>query len=155
MEDMPKGDGGLITQNRKARHEYTVIDTVEAGIVLKGTEIKSIRNHRINLKDGYAGISQNEIWLYNVHISPFEEGNRFNHDPVRRRKLLLHRKQIDRLIGEVKQSGITLIPLKVYIKNGVAKVLLGLAKGKKQYDKRETIKRRDQERRIRREFKDR
>src|SRR5699024_11090699 len=114
-----------------------------------------ICNHRINLKDGYAGISQNEIWLYNVHISPFEEGNRFNHDPVRRRKLLLHRKQIDRLIGEVQQSGITLIPLKVYIKNGVAKVLLGLAKGKKQYDKRETIKRRDQERRIRREFKDR
>ncbi len=152
---MPKGDGGLITQNRKARHEYAVIDTIEAGIVLKGTEIKSIRNHRINLKDGYAGISQNEIWLYNVHISPFEEGNQFNHDPVRRRKLLLHRKQIDRLIGEVQQSGVTLVPLKVYIKDGVAKVLLGLAKGKKQYDKRETIKRREQERRIRRDFKDR
>ena len=145
----------LITQNRKARHEYTVLDTVEAGIVLQGTEIKSIRNHRINLKDGYAGIRNNEIWLYNVHIPPFDEGNRFNHDPVRTRKLLLHRKQIDRLIGEVKQSGITLVPLKVYIKNGVAKVLLGLAKGKKQYDKRETIKRREQERRIEREYKPR
>src|SRR5699024_11887030 len=95
------------------------------------------------------------IWHNNVHNSPFKEGNRFNHHPVRRRKLLLQPKQIDRLIGEVQQSGITLIPLKVYIKNGVAKVLLGLAKGKKQYDKLETIKRRDQERRIRREFKDR
>ena len=152
---MPKGNGNLITENRKARHEYTVLDTVEAGIVLQGTEIKSIRNHQINLKDGYASVSRNEMWLYNVHIAPFKEGNQFNHDPLRKRKLLLHRREIDRLLGQVQQYGITLVPLKVYIKNGVAKVLIGLAKGKKQYDKRETIKRREQERRIRREYKDR
>ncbi len=152
---MPKGNGNLITENRKARHEYTVLDTVEAGIVLQGTEIKSIRNHQINLKDGYASVSRNEMWLYNVHIAPFKEGNQFNHDPLRKRKLLLHRREIDSLLGQVQQEGITLVPLKVYIKNGVAKVLIGLAKGKKQYDKRETIKRREQERRIRREYKDR
>ena len=152
---MPKGNGNLITENRKARHEYTVLDTVEAGIVLQGTEIKSIRNHQINLKDGYASVSRNEMWLYNVHIAPFKEGNQFNHDPLRKRKLLLHRREIDSLLGQVQQDGITLVPLKVYIKNGVAKVLIGLAKGKKQYDKRETIKRREQERRIRREYKDR
>jgi SsrA-binding protein len=151
---MPKGDGNLIAQNRKARYEYSILDTVEAGMVLRGTEIKSIRAGRINLKDGYAGIRGNELWLYNVHIAPFKEGNQFNHDPLRTRKLLLKRKEIDRLVGEVKQGGVTLVPLKVYIKNGVAKVLLGLAKGKKQYDKRETIKRRDQERQVRRAIKD-
>lgn len=154
MIQVPKGEGNLIAQNRKARYEYSILETVEAGIVLKGTEIKSIRAGRINLKDGYAGIRSNELWLYNVHIAPFKEGNQFNHDPVRTRKLLLKRKQIDRLIGELKQGGITLIPLKVYIKNGVAKVLLGIAKGKKKYDKRETIKRRDQERQMRRAIKD-
>lgn len=151
---MPKSEGNLIAQNRKARYEYTIIDTVEAGIVLKGTEIKSIRGGRINLKDGYAGIRNNEIWLYNVHIAPFKEGNQFNHDPLRTRKLLLKRKQIDQLVGEVKQGGVTLVPLKVYLKNGFAKVLIGLAKGKKQYDKRETIKRRDQERQVRRAVKE-
>lgn len=151
---MPKGDGKLIAQNRKARYDYTILDTIEAGIVLQGTEIKSIRAGRINLKDGYASIRDGEIWLVNVHISPFEQGNQFNHDPVRPRKLLMKKKQIDRLIGEVKQGGITLVPLKVYIKNGFAKVLIGLAKGKKQYDKRETIKRRDQDRQLRRAIKD-
>lgn len=151
---MPKGEGKLIAQNRKARYEYTILDTIEAGIVLQGTEIKSIRAGRINLKDGYASIRNGEIWLVNVHIAPFEQGNQFNHDPVRPRKLLMKKKQIDRLIGEVKQGGITLVPLKVYIKNGFAKVLIGLAKGKKQYDKRETIKRRDQDRQLRRAIKD-
>ncbi|PRY82633.1 SsrA-binding protein SmpB [Alkalibacterium olivapovliticus] len=151
---MPKGEGKLIAQNRKARYEYAILDTVEAGIVLKGTEIKSIRAGRINLKDGYASVRDGEIWLYNVHISPFEQGNQFNHDPLRPRKLLMKKKQIDSLIGETKQGGITLIPLKVYIKNGFAKVLIGLAKGKKQYDKRETIKRRDQDRELRRAVKD-
>ncbi|MCC5895234.1 MAG: SsrA-binding protein SmpB [Alkalibacterium sp.] len=151
---MPKGEGKLIAQNRKARYEYAILDTIEAGIVLKGTEIKSIRAGRINLKDGYASIRDGEIWLYNVHISPFEQGNQFNHDPVRPRKLLMKKKQIDSLIGETKQGGITLIPLKVYIKNGFAKVLIGLAKGKKQYDKRETIKRRDQDRQLRRAVKE-
>lgn len=151
---MPKGAGKLIAQNRKARYEYTILDTIEAGIVLKGTEIKSIRAGRINLKDGYASFRDGEIWLYNVHISPFEQGNQFNHDPVRARKLLMKKKQIDSLIGETKQGGVTLVPLKVYIKNGFAKVLIGLAKGKKQYDKRETIKRRDQDRQLRRAIKD-
>lgn len=134
---MPKGEGKLIAQNRKARHDYSIIDTVEAGLVLQGTEIKSIRNGRINLKDGFARIRNGEAFLYNVHISPYEQGNIFNHDPLRTRKLLLHKKQINKLIGETKNTGITLVPLKVYIKDGYAKVLIGLAKGKKQYDKRE------------------
>ena len=151
---MPKGEGKLIAQNRKARYEYTILETIEAGIVLKGTEIKSIRAGRINLKDGYASIRDGEIWLYNVHIAPFEQGNQFNHDPVRPRKLLMKKKEIDRLYGEVKQGGNTLVPLKVYIKNGFAKVLIGLAKGKKQYDKCETIKRREQDRQMRRAIKD-
>ncbi|MDK6786202.1 SsrA-binding protein SmpB, partial [Enterococcus faecalis] len=131
---MPKGEGKLIAQNRKARHDYSIIDTVEAGLVLQGTEIKSIRNGRINLKDGFARIRNGEAFLYNVHISPYEQGNIFNHDPLRTRKLLLHKKQINKLIGETKNAGITLVPLKVYIKDGYAKVLIGLAKGKKQYD---------------------
>ncbi|OJF92176.1 SsrA-binding protein SmpB [Alkalibacterium sp. 20] len=151
---MPKGEGKLIAQNRKARYEYSILDTVEAGIVLQGTEIKSIRAGRINLKDGYASIHNGEIFLYNVHIAPFEQGNQFNHDPVRVRKLLMKKKQIDKLAVEVKQGGVTLIPLKVYIKNGFAKVLIGLAKGKKQYDKRESLKRRDQDRDLRRAVKD-
>ena len=137
---MPKGEGKLIAQNRKARHDYSIIDTVEAGLVLQGTEIKSIRNGRINLKDGFARIRNGEAFLYNVHISPYEQGNIFNHDPLRTRKLLLHKKQINKLIGETKNTGITLVPLKVYIKDGYAKVLIGLAKGKKQYDKREDYK---------------
>lgn len=99
---MPKGEGKLVAQNKKARHDYTIIDTIEAGIVLQGTEIKSIRNSRINLKDGFARIRNGEAFLYNVHISPYEQGNIFNHDPVRTRKLLMHKKQIARLAGEVK-----------------------------------------------------
>jgi len=150
-----KKNGNLIAQNRKARHNYTILDTVEAGLVLKGTEIKSIRAGRINLKDGYAGLSRGEMWLYNVHISPFKEGNQFNHEPLRTRKLLMKKKEIDRLVGQMKQEGITLVPLKVYIKHGVAKVLIGLAKGKKQYDKRETLKRKDQKRQIDRALKER
>lgn len=144
-----------IAQNRKARHDYEILETVEAGIVLKGTEIKSIRNGQISLQDGFAGFRGDELWLYNVHIAPFKEGNQFNHDPIRTRKLLLKRKQINRYIGLAQQAGHTLVPLKVYIKNGVAKVLLGLGKGKKQHDKRETIKRKDQEREISRALKDR
>ena len=145
---MPKGEGRLIAQNKKARHDYTILDTIEAGIVLQGTEIKSIRNSRINLKDGFVRIRNGEAYLYNVHISPYEQGNIFNHDPLRTRKLLLHKKQIARLIGESKITGMTIVPLKVYIKDGYAKVLIGLAKGKREYDKRETLKRKDQERQI-------
>ncbi|MCI3029099.1 MAG: SsrA-binding protein SmpB [Desemzia incerta] len=150
---MPKGSGKVLAQNRKASHDYSIIDTIEAGIVLKGTEIKSIRAGRINLKDGYATIRNGEIFLQNVHISPYEQGNVFNHDPVRTRKLLMHKKQIARLVGETKSSGYTLIPLKVYIKDGYAKVLIGLGKGKKKYDKREDLKRKDQKREIDRAMK--
>lgn len=145
---MPKGEGNLIAQNRKARHDYSIIDTVEAGIVLKGTEIKAIRQRRVNLKDGFARVKDGEIFLMNVHISPYEQGNIFNHDPLRTRKLLMHKKQIKRLELEAKNPGVTLIPLKVYIKDGFAKVLIGVAKGKKQYDKREDLKRKDMKREI-------
>lgn len=151
---MPKGSGKLIAQNKKARHDYIVLQTFEAGLVLTGTEIKSIRNGRINLKDGFVRLTKGEAFLFNVHISPYDQGNLFNHDPLRSRKLLLHRKQIDKLYGESKNKGITIIPLKVYIKDGYAKVLIGLAKGKKEYDKRETLKRKDQERQIQRALKD-
>lgn len=144
-----------IAQNRKARHDFNILETVEAGIVLRGTEIKSIRRGSINLADGFAGFRGDELFLYNVHISPFKEGNQFNHDPLRTRKLLLKRKELNRLMGLSQQAGHTLVPLKVYIKNGVAKVLIGLGKGKKQYDKRETLKRQDQQREISRALKDR
>ncbi|MBO0469611.1 SsrA-binding protein SmpB [Enterococcus sp. DIV0242_7C1] len=150
---MPKGEGKLIAQNRKARHDYTVVDTMEAGMVLQGTEIKSIRNSRINLKDGFVRIRNGEAYLLNVHISPYEQGNIFNHDPLRTRKLLLHKKQIAKLTTETKNTGITIIPLKVYIRNGYAKVLIGLAKGKKQYDKREDLKRKEINREIDRTLK--
>ena len=150
---MPKGEGKLIAQNKKARHDYTIVDTIEAGIVLQGTEIKSIRNARINLKDGFVRIKDGEAWLTNVHISPYEQGNIFNHDPLRTRKLLLHKKQIDRLVGETKGTGMTIVPLKVYLKDGYAKVLIGLAKGKREYDKRETLKRKDQDRQTSRALK--
>lgn len=152
---MPKGDGQLIAQNRKARHDYAVSDTIEAGMVLQGTEIKAIRAGRMNLKDGFAKIRNGEVFLHNVHISPYEQGNIFNHDPLRTRKLLMKRKQIERLIGETKTPGVTLVPLKVYIKNGYAKVLIGVAKGKKNYDKREDLKRRDINRDVARELKER
>ena len=142
-----------LAQNKKASHDYHILDTIEAGIVLTGTEIKSIRAARINLKDGFAQIKNGEAWLMNVHISLYDQGNQFNHDPLRNRKLLLHKKQINQLAGEISKKGVTLVPLKVYIKNGFAKVLLGLAHGKHDYDKRESIKKRDQEREIRRTLK--
>lgn len=145
---MPKGTGKVLAQNKKAGYDFSILDTVEAGIVLQGTEIKSIRAARINLKDGYAKIQNDEIYLHNVHISPYEQGNQFNHDPLRTRKLLMHKKQIMRLMNETKSSGNTLIPLKVYLKDGYAKVLIGLAKGKKKYDKREDLKRKDQKREL-------
>ncbi len=145
--------GKLIAQNRKARHDYFIEETYEAGIVLRGTEIKSIRAGRVNLKDSFARVENGEMYLYNMHISPYEQGNRYNHDPVRTRKLLLHKKEINKLIGDTKEQGYSLIPLKLYIKNGYAKVLLGLGKGKKKYDKREDLKRREAKREIERAFK--
>mgnify|MGYP003583343596 FL=1 len=150
---MVKGEGKVVAQNKKARHDYTIVDTIEAGLVLTGTEIKSVRAARINLKDGYVQIKKGEAWLVNVHIAPYEEGNIWNQDPTRTRKLLLHKKQIAKLEGEVKGTGMTLVPLKVYIKDGFAKVLIGLAKGKHDYDKRESIKRREQDRDLKRTIK--
>ncbi|UTR15960.1 SsrA-binding protein SmpB [Salipaludibacillus sp. LMS25] len=147
-------EGKLIAQNKKARHDFHIEETYEAGMVLTGTEIKSIRNRRVNMKDSFARVAQGEAWLHNLHISPYEQGNRYNHDPVRTRKLLLHRKQISQLIGLTQQKGYTLVPLKIYIKNGVAKVLIGLGKGKKKYDKREDLKQKDAKREIQRAFKD-
>ncbi|EMY5048647.1 SsrA-binding protein SmpB [Listeria monocytogenes] len=152
---MPKGGGKLVAQNKKARHDYAIEETFEAGIVLQGTEIKSVRNARVNLKDSYARIDKGEIFLHNMHISPYEQGNRYNHDPLRTRKLLLHKKQISRLIGETKESGYSIVPLKMYIKDGYAKVLIGVARGKKKYDKRQDLKQKEAKRDIERAFKER
>ncbi|KIS03919.1 tmRNA-binding protein [Paucilactobacillus wasatchensis] len=143
----------LMAQNKKARHDYSIESTYEAGIVLTGTEIKSIRDKRVNLRDGFAQVRNGEVWLMNVHISPYDQGNQFNHDSLRNRKLLLHKKEIKRLSGELGTKGITLVPLKMYIKNGYAKVLLGVGKGKHEYDKRETLKRKEQNRQIERVMK--
>ncbi|WML54676.1 SsrA-binding protein SmpB [Neobacillus sp. PS3-12] len=152
---MPKGEGKVVSQNKKAYHDYFIEETYEAGIVLQGTEIKSIRAGKCNLKDSYARIQNGEAWLYSMHVSPYEQGNRYNHDPLRPRKLLLHNKEIAKLYGEAKEAGMALVPLKVYLKNGFAKVLLGLAKGKKNYDKRETLKKKEANREIERAFRDR
>jgi len=152
---MPKGEGKVIAQNRKANHDYFIEETYEAGIVLQGTEIKALRAGRVNLKDSYAKILNGEVFLIGMHISPYEQGNRYNHDPERTRKLLLHRKQINNLIGETKEIGYSLVPLKIYLKNGYAKILIGLARGKKKYDKREDLKKKEAKRDIERAFRDR
>ncbi|MRI81856.1 SsrA-binding protein SmpB [Fundicoccus ignavus] len=137
---MAKTHDKPLAQNRKARHDYHIIETYEAGLVLKGTEIKSIRNGKINIQDGYISIYRGEAWLKNVHISPYDHGNIFNHDPIRDRKLLLNKKEIATLQAEVKQNRMTIVPLKVYLVRGRAKILLGLAKGKDKYDKRHALK---------------
>ena len=142
----------VVTTNRKARHEYTVLDSFEAGIVLKGTEVKSLRQGNANLSDGYAIIKNGEVWLFGMHISPYEQGSYANVDPLRNRKLLLHKKEIRKLIGRTAEQGVTLVPLKVYFKSHHAKVLLGVCKGKKEYDKRHDIARREAERDIRRKY---
>lgn len=140
-------------QNRKAKYDYEIIDTIESGIVLTGTEIKSIRLGNANLKDSYAIIKNDEVFLLGMHISIYKEGNQFNHDETRTRKLLLHKKEILKLKNKIILDGNTLVPIKLYFKGNKAKILLGLAKGKKTYDKREAIKQRDIEREIRKEFK--
>ncbi len=139
--------------NRKANFDYEIIDTYESGIVLTGTEIKSIRLGKANLKDSYAIIKNNEIFLLNMHISSYEQGNRFNHEETRTRKLLLHKKEILKLRDKLELDGLTLIPLKLYFKNGKAKILIGLARGKKNYDKRESIKKKDMDRQVLRDLK--
>lgn len=140
----------IIAKNRKARHDYHILDTYEAGIALTGSEIKSVRAGQVNLRDGYATIKDDEMWLYNVHISAYEQANRENHDPRRTRKLLLHRREISGLVGKLREKGLTLIPLRVYLKKSLAKVELGLAQGKKQYDKRATLKEKEAQRQINR-----
>lgn len=140
--------------NRQAKFNYEILETYEAGIVLTGTEIKSLRNGNANIKDSYANIKNGEIFLLNMHISHYEEGNIFNHEETRTRKLLLHKKEILKLKNKVDLNGYTIIPLKIYFVKRKAKILLGLAKGKKNYDKREDIKKRDIEREVRKEFKE-
>ena len=152
---MPAGDGDktkLIAQNRKARHDYLVEDTVEAGLALSGTEVKSCRAGKVNLTDSYASIRDGEAWLMQCHISPYSHGNRANHDPVRPRKLLLHRQEIERLAAKVAQDGRTLVPLKLYFKHGLAKAEIAVARGKRAYDKRQSEAERDANRQMRREL---
>lgn len=140
--------------NRQAKFNYEILETYESGIVLTGTEIKSLRNGNANIKDSYANIKNGEIFLLNMHISHYEEGNIFNHEETRTRKLLLHKKEILKLKNKVDLNGYTIVPLKIYFVKRKAKILLGLAKGKKNYDKREDIKKRDIEREVRKEFKE-
>lgn len=150
---MPKGTGKVIAQNKKATHDYFIEKTFEAGMVLQGTEIKSIRAGRVQLKDSFVLIRNGEAWIHNMHISPYEQGNRFNHDPLRERKLLLHKKEIAELAGAVKRDGYTIVPLKIYIKDGYAKLLIGLGKGKKKYDKRADERKKEAKREMERALK--
>ena len=145
---MKKGGVKILASNRKARHDFFVEDTLEAGIVLTGTEVKSIRQGKLNLKDSYASIDSGEIYLNNMHISPYEQGNIYNVDPVRKRKLLLHKREIRKLNQELTLKGLTLVPLSVYLKDGKVKVEIATAKGKKLYDKRDDIAKKDAERRM-------
>jgi SsrA-binding protein len=140
-----------ITFNRRARHEYEILDTYEAGLALVGTEVKSLRAGRVNLQDAFCRIENGEAWLYNMHITPYEQGNRWNVEPLRRRKLLLHRWQIEELRAKTEQKGLTIVPLALFFQRGFAKLEIGLARGKKLYDKREAITERDQEREARRQ----
>ena len=144
-----------ISENRQARHEYFVIDSFEAGIELVGTEVKSIRNGGVNLKDSWCSIDNGELFVKGMHISPYEKGNIFNKDPFRVRRLLMHRKEINSLFGKVKQEGLTLIPLSLYFKDSRVKIQIGLCKGKKLHDKREDIAKRDDKREIERSVKER
>jgi len=143
----------VVANNRKARHEYFLLDTYEAGIVLKGSEIKSIRAGQLSLAQSYVSIEGGEAWLMNAHIASYDQASRFNHDPLRPRKLLLHRNQIDKLFESVRQKGTTIVPLRVYLKDGKAKVEIALAKGKKHYDKRAEIAKRDAQRELDRNHK--
>lgn len=143
-----------IAKNPVARHNYIITDTLEAGIVLTGTEIKSIRKGKVNLKDSYAGIKNGEAYIYSMHISPYEQGNIFNKDPLRDRKLLLNKREIFRLSGLINQKGYTLVPISLYFKNNIVKLELGIGKGKKLYDKREDLKKKDSEMYIKKHMND-
>ncbi|MBR3751238.1 MAG: SsrA-binding protein SmpB [Clostridia bacterium] len=145
--------GKTLAQNRKAWHDYFIEDTYEAGIELAGTEVKSIRQGKVNLKDSHAAVYKGELYLYSMHISPYEQGNIFNKDPLRTRKLLMHKGEIMRLAGLIQQDGYTLVPIELYLKKGRVKVALALCKGKKNYDKRDAIAKRDSKREIERILK--
>jgi SsrA-binding protein len=151
---MVKEEKKVVAQNKKARHDYFIEQTIEAGIVLSGTEVKSIRAGKVSLMDSYANIKDGEVFIYGMHISPYEQGNIFNKDPLRDRKLLLNRFEINKLIGYIQQKGMTLVPLKVYFNKGRVKIELGIGKGKKLYDKREDIAKKDAQREIDRRLKD-
>lgn len=143
----------LIANNKKAFHDYFIEDTYEAGIALAGTEVKSLRMGKCSVKESFAQVERGEVFIYGMHISPYEKGNIFNRDPLRTRKLLLHRGEINKIEGKLKEKGLTLVPLKVYFKNSLVKVELGLARGKKLYDKRQDIAKKDQRREAEREFR--
>lgn len=145
----------LISQNKKARHDYFIIEEIETGIELFGTEVKSVRQGKVNLTDAYASINNGEVFVKGMNISPYEQGNIFNRDPMRERKLLLHKNQIRKLIGQIQQQGFSLIPLKVYLKGSLVKVTLAVVKGKKLYDKRDDIAKRDAQRNMDRAMKER
>lgn len=146
--------GKTVTKNKQAYRDFDLEEFYEAGIVLRGTEVKSLRAGRCSLKDGYAKVTDGEVFLHNVHIARYEEGNRENHEPRRKRKLLLRKPEINRLIGKTQQKGYSLIPVEIYFKGGYAKVKLGLGKGRKEYDKRRKIKEKDEQRRIEKKLKD-
>jgi SsrA-binding protein len=150
---MPGKGVKVIAQNRRARHDYFVLETWEAGIELKGTEVKSIRLGKCNLKDSYGAVKNGELFVYGMHISPYENGSYFNADPMRPKRLLMHKSEIRKLIGKIKEKGYTLIPMEVYFKGSLIKVEIALAKGKKLYDKREDIKKKDLKRAAERDFK--
>lgn len=154
---MPDADAQsrMIAENRKARHDYHIEDTVEAGLVLTGTEIKSIRAGRVHLREAYARVERGEAWLLNMHVAPYDFGNRWNHEPLRPRKLLLHRREIEGLAQRARQQGYTIVPLRLFLRGGLAKVELGVARGKREYDKRAAIAERDAARRIDRALKER
>lgn len=152
---MANQKGKILATNRKARYEYFIEETLEAGVVLVGTEVKSIRMGKINIKEGYAQVDGEEVFLHGVHISPYEKGNIYNKDPLRVRKLLLHKREIRKLIGYIKQKGFTLIPLDVYLKNGKVKISIGVAKGKAIHDKRRDIAKKDANRNIQKALRQR
>lgn len=148
-----KTDGKMIANNKKAYHDYFILDTYEAGISLAGTEVKSLRMGKCSIKESFIRIENGEVWIYGMHISPYEKGNIFNKDPLRTRKLLMHKAEITKLAGKVAERGYTLMPLQVYFKNGRAKMEIGLCRGKKLYDKRQDIAKKDMRREVERDFK--
>ena len=150
---MAKTNGKMIANNKKAYHDYFILDTYEAGIVLHGTEVKSLRMGKCSIKESFIRIENGEVFIYGMHISPYEKGNIFNKDPLRVKKLMLHKAEINKLIGKTKEKGMAIVPLKAYFKGSLVKVELGLAKGKKLYDKRQDIAKKDQQREASRDFK--